>query len=93
MLKNNIAKSLILFLLMSQFVTLAHAIEHQLVTDENEQCLICIHHNDNNNSLLETFTSSNPCSLNHEKIYQNQVYPCLVTLSLYNIRSPPQYLI
>lgn len=93
MLKNNIVKPLILFLLMSQFVTLAHAIEHQLVTDENEQCLICIHHNDNSHSLLVTFSSDSSCSLKHEKIYHNQACVYLATLSLYNIRSPPQYLI
>jgi predicted membrane chloride channel (bestrophin family) len=92
MLKNNIIKPLILFLLLSQFVTLAHAIEHQLVIDENEQCWICIHETDSKNTIAAATGANNyPLSI-HENISQQHNSSYLNTYSLHSIRSPPKFL-
>ena len=56
MLKNLTIKSLVLFVLLSQLVTVAHALEHESVHDENEQCFICIHNTDLHNALFNSST-------------------------------------
>ena len=53
MLKKLIIKPLILFLLLSQFATMAHALEHQFAEEEHEYCSICIHQNNSNNLLFQ----------------------------------------
>jgi len=89
MLKNNIIKPLILFLLLSQFATLAHAIEHQFVQDVNEPCLICLHEVDSKNSLVGTFSQINFSDNTFEICCYEQHEFYSVTSSLLNIRSPP----
>jgi hypothetical protein len=92
MLKNNIIKPLILFLLLSQFATLAHAIEHQLGQAEHEQCLICRHDTDSKNLLIDTTNVINFDFFSYEKIIFTTHTFYLTTQSLYNIRSPPIFL-
>lgn len=85
-------KPLILFLLLSQFATLAHAIEHQLVTEDNEQCLICFHDSNSNNALTRTLVSVNPVFSTHEKNHYQHKDIYVITCSIYNSRSPPSIL-
>lgn len=92
MLKNGLIKLLVLFLLLSQFLTLAHAIDHQLAQDENEQCLICLHDVNSKNILVET---TNTISLDfgtYEKTSYTPYTFYLATPSYHNIRSPPSSL-
>lgn len=89
MLKSYIIKLLILFLLLSQFVTLAHAIEHQLVQDEDEQCLICIHETDSKNFLVDTSPLVSPDLQTHKKPHAIHLEYYLTNSSHPNIRSSP----
>ncbi|MBL1142602.1 MAG: hypothetical protein D8M62_11205 [Proteobacteria bacterium] len=93
MLKKCIIKPLILFLLLSQFSTLAHAIEHQLENEEHEQCLICIHEVDSKNLLIENTKTVSLHFFSEEKINSKSCFFNLTKPSLYNIRSPPILLI
>ena len=92
MLKNRIIKSLILFLLLSQFVTLAHAFEHDSMHADDEQCFVCIHKTNFGNALVDSHTPVNINPAAFEKAhYQNWIIS-LTTFSQYNNRSPPKSL-
>lgn len=89
MLKNITIKSLVLFLLLSQLVTVAHALEHESIHDENEQCFICIHNVDLHNAL---FNSSALSEVNIPVLEQNHYQSqgsYLTTFPLLKNRSPP----
>ena len=91
MFKNYIIKLLVVFLLLSQFVTLAHAIEHGFVSEDEEQCFICLHESDSKNTLIDTLASIS-FDFSTYKIAQyqfNNIY--FIRFSLYNNRSPPFY--
>lgn len=92
MLKKYIIKSLILFLLLSQFATIAHAVEHQLTPDENEQCLICIHETDSKNCIVDISSTKSIDFSTDEKITHTPHSLHLTKSSLYSIRSPPIFL-
>ena len=81
-------KFLALFLMLSQFVTLSHAIEHQIVHDYDEQCLVCIHANDNN-AITRLPSLDNFVQKNSEKVFYSHIFYDLKTISFQNIRSPP----
>lgn len=89
MLKNITIKSLVLYLLLSQLVTVAHALEHELTHEENEQCFICIHNSHLHNALFHSPSFNKVNTPTSEKIlYQNQaIY--LSAFSLLKNRSPP----
>lgn len=89
MSKNIAINSLVLYLLLSQFVTVAHALDHELAHEENEQCFICIHHSDLHNVLLHSPSVNEINTPAFEKTYyQNQgIY--LAAFSLFRNRSPP----
>jgi hypothetical protein len=93
MLKKYIIKPLILFLLLSQFSTMAHAIEHQLSPDENEQCLICIHETESKSCIVESNSTKSIDFSTYEKITYIAHSFHLTKSSLYSIRSPPSILI
>ena len=82
-------KFLALFLMLSQFVTLSHAIEHQIVHDHDEQCLVCIHANDNNNAITYSPYLDNLVQKNSEKVFYSHIFYDLKAISFQNIRSPP----
>jgi hypothetical protein len=81
-------KFLILFLMLSQFVTLSHAIEHQIVHEHSEQCLVCIHANDNNVITCSPYLVDS-AQKNIEKVFYSHIFYDLKTISFQNIRSPP----
>ena len=81
-------KFLALFLMLSQFVTISHAIEHQVVHDYDEQCLVCIHANDNN-AIIHSPHLANLVQKNSEKVFYSHIFYDLKTISFQNIRSPP----
>ncbi len=92
MLKNITIKSLVLYLMLSQLVTVAHALEHETAHDENEQCFICIHNADLNNVLFNSSTFNEIQTPAFEKAhYQNQDIN-LTTFTLLKNRSPPAIL-
>ena len=82
-------KFLVLFLLLSQFVTLSHAMEHQFLHGDEEQCLVCIHANDNNNAITHSPYLVNLVQKNSEEVFYRYIYYNLRTISFQNIRSPP----
>ncbi len=89
MFKKYVIKPLILFLVLSQFATIAHAVEHQLVDEDIEQCLICLHETESKNLIAAT---SNPVGFNSGSYAKITSIPCTyysTEPSLYNIRSPP----
>ena len=81
-------KFLALFLMLSQFVTISHAIEHQVVHDYDEQCLVCIHTNDND-AITHSPHLANLVQKNSEKVFYSHIFYDLKTISFQNIRSPP----
>ena len=81
-------KFLALFLMLSQFVTLSHAIEHQIVHDYDKQCLVCVHANDNN-AITHSPHLANLVQKNSEKVFYSHIFYDLKTISFQNIRSPP----
>jgi len=89
MLKNTGLKSLVLFLLLSQFVTMAHALEHDSVHEEDVECFVCLHKTQFDNTILST---SSLTSVNYfaftQTLYQNK-FTHLYRYSLPNNRSPP----
>ena len=89
MRKKIIIKFLALFLMLSQFVTLSHAIEHQIVHDHDEQCLVCIHANDNNNAITHSPYLVNFLQKNSQEVFYRHISYALKTISFQNIRSPP----
>lgn len=93
MLKNIAIKLLILFLLLSQFATVVHAIEHQFLDDEPEQCLICVHESDSKNFLFDSSNFNKPDLNNQEKIGNQAYLYDLEKLSHNNNRSPPSILV
>jgi hypothetical protein len=93
MVKKYIIKPLILFLLLSQFVTIVHAIEHQLVQEENEQCLICLHETHSKNLLADTTNTKSSDFGTYQKINYTPSAFHLTKPSFYSIRSPPTILI
>jgi uncharacterized membrane protein YjjP (DUF1212 family) len=93
MLNNYIIKLLVLFLLLSQFVTLAHAIEHQLDHEDDLQCLICIHETENQTSLVNITHSISSDYRTYEKIFTVHHLINTAPSSYYSIRSPPLNLI
>ena len=82
-------KCLILFLLLSQIMTIAHAIEHQFVFNEDGQCLICNHANDNINAIVNTQLSTQPDVSGFEKLAFKYANHDLKVPAFQNIRSPP----
>lgn len=93
MLKKFIIKPLILFLLLSQFATMVHALEHQLVEEEHEVCSICIHQMDSKNLLIETNKLFSLDFNKHEKVTNTPCYYTARNLSQQKARSPPYNLI
>ncbi len=93
MLKKSFVKLLILFLLLSQFVTITHALEHQLIEDEPEQCSICLHESDSKNGILDTPKYKNPDLIFNEKLRNQSDLYTLNNFSLCRNRSPPTALI
>jgi hypothetical protein len=89
MLKKLAIKSLVLFLLLSQLVTVAHALDHESVHEDNEQCFICIHSADLDNTLLNSSTLSTINAPAFEKTNHQSQDVCLTTFSLLKNRSPP----
>lgn len=89
MLKNITIKSLVLYLVLSQLVTVAHALEHESVHDENEQCFICIHNADLHNALSKSSTFNEINKPAFERIHYQSQDICLTTFSLLKNRSPP----
>lgn len=92
MLRKLIINLLILFILLSQFATITHAIEHQFVEDEHESCSICIHQINSNNIVINSNDSNHIHHYNDENIndVQNSLYT--LSLSLNSARSPPDLL-
>ncbi len=82
-------KSLVLFLLLSQFVTLTHAIEHQFVPNDHGQCLICVHVNDGQNTVFFSPAYVAPQVLSFEKPFTTTLKYDLKLSSQQSIRSPP----
>ncbi|MFT5395180.1 MAG: hypothetical protein ACI85N_000362 [Gammaproteobacteria bacterium] len=89
MLKNKTIKSLVLFLLLSQLVTVAHALEHGSAHDENEQCFICLHNADLHNALFNSSSFNEINTLAFERIHYQSQGISLTTFSLHKNRSPP----
>jgi hypothetical protein len=87
MLKNKTIKSLVLFLLLSQLVTVAHALEHGSTHDENEQCLICLH-----NALFNSSSFNEINTPAFERLHYQSQRSCLTTFTLHKNRSPPALL-
>ena len=81
-------KFLVLFLLLSQFVTLSHAMEHQFLYGDEEQCLVCIHANDNN-AIIHSPHLANLVQKNSEKVFYSHIFYNLKAISFQNIRGPP----
>ena len=88
MRKKIIIKFLALFLMLSQFVTLSHAMEHQFLHGDEEQCLVCIHTNDNN-AITHLPSLDNLVQKNSEKVFYSHIFYDLKAISFQNIRSPP----
>ncbi len=91
MRKNLSIKTLILFLLLSQFATFLHASEHQLIPDDHIQCLICVHANDNNNAITHSPLLTQLVPTNYEKSTFNHIKYGLKSFTLFSIRSPPTF--
>ncbi len=89
MLKNIGLKSLVLFLLLSQFVTMAHALEHDSVHEEDVQCFVCLHKNQLDNTILDTSFLSGVNNFTFEKALYKNKFTYLYRYSLPNNRSPP----
>lgn len=89
MLHNFFTKLLILFVLLSQFATMTHAVEHQFVEDEHEWCSICIHQINSNNLVTNNHDSNKFFHSNDEKIDDAHNTFYLLSLSVYCARSPP----
>ena len=81
-------KFLVLFLMLSQLVTFSHAIDHQIVHGGDEQCLVCIHTNDNN-AITHLPSLDNLVQKNSEKVFYSHIFYDLKAISFQNIRSPP----
>jgi hypothetical protein len=92
MLKKYIIKPLILFLLLSQFAAMAHAIEHQLDEADHEQCLICRQDTDCKNLLIDTTNQIKTDLFDNEKVSNTDFFYELTPYSLYRVRSPPSFL-
>ena len=69
MLKHFLIKPLILFLLLSQFVTIVHAFEHDSAHAEDEQCFICIHQSNSSNAAINHVSLDTDTLLVREKVY------------------------
>lgn len=82
-------KSLILFLLLSQFVTITHAFEHDSAHAEDEQCFICIHQSNSSNALINPVSLDTDKTLVEEQVWfkGNGFYSS--GYYLFNNRSPP----
>ncbi|GEM_PF-2332776 len=93
MLKKFIIKSLILFLLLSQFATMAHALDHQFVEDEHEVCLICIHEMDSKNLLITTEKLVTLDFNDDEKVTSTPCFYEANNLLQLKARSPPHNLV
>lgn len=89
MLKNKTIKSLVLFLLLSQLVTVAHALEHKSAHDENEQCFICIHNADLHSALINASSLNEINTPAFERIHYQSQDISLSTFTLHKNRSPP----
>ena len=89
MLKNRITKSLILFLLLSQFVTLAHAFDHESMHEDDELCFVCIHKTNFDNALIDPLNTVKITLPAFEKIHNLNSAVSLSFSSQYNNRSPP----
>lgn len=92
MLKNLFIKPLILFLLLSQFVTIAHAFEHDLIHEDDEQCFICVHKIDLTNALIDSSTPTGieMSSFERSLFQNNSFYPS--SFFLLKNRDPPNKL-
>lgn len=89
MLKNIALKSLVLFLLLSQFVTIVHALEHDSLDEENEQCFVCLHKTQFDNAILDTTSSIGVNNFAFERTIYQKKSTFLSRYSLPNNRSPP----
>ena len=89
MLKNITFKSLVLYLLLSQLVTVAQALEHESIHDENEQCFICLHKADLHNALFNSSTFNEIHTPYFERIHYQSQDISLTTYTLHKNRSPP----
>jgi len=89
MLKKSAIKSLVLFLLLSQLVTVVHALDHESAHKDNEQCFICIHSANLDNTLFNSSTLSEINTPAFEKVHHQSQDICLDTFSLLKNRSPP----
>ena len=89
MLKNITIKSLVLYLVLSQLVTVAHALEHEAVHDENEQCFICIHHADLHSALIKSSSFNEINTAAFEITHYQSQCSCLTSFSILKNRSPP----
>ncbi len=71
---NNITiKSLVFYILLSQLVTVTHAYEHDLFHHEKEQCFVCLHNADQQESLFSLSAFKEINRTNFERIhYQGQ---------------------
>lgn len=92
MLKNITIKSLVLYLMLSQLVTVAHALEHESAHAENEQCFICIHNADLHSALLNSATFNEIKTPAFERIHYQSQRSCLTSFSILKNRSPPALL-
>jgi len=89
MLKNITIKALVLYLLLSQVVTVAHALEHESGHNDNEQCFICIHNADLHNALGNSSALIEINAVAFAKTHHQCQSICLTNFSLVNNRSPP----
>ncbi len=89
MLKNIIIKPLILLLLLSQFATVVHAFEHDLIHKDREPCFVCLHQLNMDNALAEPSGTGNILFPDLERTpHHNQSIYLAVLFSLNN-RGPP----
>ncbi len=93
MLNKTTIKSLVLFLLLSQLVTVVHALEHELTHKGNDQCFICIHNADLNNALSNSVLMIENTPPAFERIQSQSQDIYLTTFSILKNRSPPASLL
>lgn len=87
--KRIVLKSLALFLVLSQFVTMAHAFEHDSAHEANEQCYICLHKTEQDNAITNTSSLLIPLPPSGAILPFNNKVTCLISCLLPNSRSPP----
>lgn len=91
MLKTLFIKLLAIFLLLSQFVMLAHAFEHDLSHDENEQCVVCLKQHQFDDAIIPILSTNNSHLYHSEKIVGQEYSAYHNVFSQSRSRSPPHF--